>query len=470
MIAYSSTAPVYSRSFDSDTTDFKEANNNRISINVAGLHYETYGSTLARFPNTLLGCPQKRGKYYDTEKDEYRFPHANRIAFDFILFYYQSGGKLVFPVDLSEDIFLEEVRFFEIEQTVELKCQTDESAISSDITLRAEEPEAELRHNTTRESIWTSLTTWTTTSAKIITWLCIGIIIFYVAIFCLKTVPKFRAKSTSDICANEQPPEVFNRTDGINTRENAGFDLGLFWSICEKICIIWFLLEFVLRIVSSPSKKKYFLSGAAVADFMAFFPYFALTILQCHLDKMNETVLKVFEKFLSFLTIFCLLKLARYSFGLRLVWLTLRSSLNELLLLVYCVLISVVVFSSLMYYLDDSKDFQSIPGSSWFVVITMTTVGYGDVVPVTGSGKFVGALCGLFGVTYLMALPTTVIVSNFSRFYQKTKMAKAGKKLKRKTGEPAKRSLMRREALQRWISNFQTVTRKRRYKDRENKS
>ena len=79
----------------------------------------------------------------------------------------------------------------------------------------------------------------------------------------------------------------------------------------------------------------------------------------------------------------------------------------------------------------------------------------------------------IFGVTYLMALPTTVIVSNFSRFYQKIKMIKTtGKKSKRKPEEPRRRSLMRRESLQRWISNFQTVTRKRvrRYKGQENNS
>lgn len=462
MINYSSSAPVYSRSFDSNTVDFNETNNSRISINVAGLHYETYENTLARYPETLLGCSEKRAKYYDPVRDEYRFPHANRIAFDFILFYYQSGGKLVFPVDLPENVFLEEVKFFEMDKTAELKWQTEHSAFSSDSPLL--QLQGRSRNNktnrTTRESLWAALTTWTSTPAKIMSWLCIGFITSYVAIFCLKTLPEFRAKYPSDICANEQPVKTYNSTYRLNAQKQSDFDLALFWSVCEKICTVWFLLEFMLRIVSSPSKKNYFLSGAAIADSIAFLPYFALIILQCHVRWTNKPAqFHVLERTLKFFTVSCLLKLARYSFGLRLVWLTLRSSVNELLLLIYCVLISVVVFSSLLYYVEDSPDFQSIPGSFWFAIITMTTVGYGDVVPVTIIGKIIGALCGLFGVTYLMALPTTVIVSNFSRFYQKTKHAKAKNSLTRQTSkESGQRSLMRRESLQRWISNFQTVT------------
>ena len=484
MITYSGSATVYNRTFDSETetetVDSEAVNNNRIAINVAGLHYETYESTLSRFPETLLGCPQKRAKYYNPARDEYHFPFINRIAFDFILFFYQSGGKLVFPVDLSEDVFLEEVKFFELEQTAEAKCQTDEAVLSCDVPLlhgsRRKKTAYGNSSATTQQKIWASLTTWISVSAKVMSWLCISVITVYVTIFCVKTLPEFNLNSHSNVCAYEQSTEVgnvtysdtsaFPSTSHYNIRKGSGFDVALFWSVCEKLCISWFLLEFILRAASSPNRKDYFTSGAAVTDFMSFLPYFVLVIL-CHANPEGSTAFKVLERLLNFFTVFCILKLARYSSGLRLVWLTLRSSLNELVLLLYCVLISVVVFSSFVYFMEDNKDFRSIPGCFWYTVITMTTVGYGDVVPVTIGGKLVGAFCGLFGVTYLMALPTTVIVSNFSRFYQKTKMAKTGKTMTKQnevSEEPGQRSLMRRESLQRWISTFQTVTEKRRYR------
>lgn len=480
MITYSSSAPVYNRSFDSETetetVDSEAASNNRIAINVAGLHYETYESTLSRFPETLLGCPQKRAKYYDPTRDEYHFPFINRIAFDFILFFYQSGGKLIFPVDLSEDVFLEEVKFFELEQTAEVKCQTNEAVLASEVPFLHEGRQKTTTYAndnssaTTRQKIWASLTTWVSVSAKLMSWLCISVIIAYVALFCVKTLPEFHLNSFFSACAYEQSAEVVNTTHSLitsNSRKYSAFDVGLFWSVCEKLCISWFLVEFILRAGSSPNRKNYFMSGAAITDVMSFLPYFTLVVLQCHASPMakGSTAFIVIVRLLKFLTVFCILKLARYSSGLRLVWLTLRSSLNELVLLLYCVLISVVVFSSFLFFVEDNKDFQSIPGCFWYTVITMTTVGYGDVVPFTVGGKIVGALCGLFGVTYLMALPTTVIVSNFSRFYQKTKMAKTGKTVTKQTEvgeEPGQRSLMRRESLQRWISTFQTVTGKRR--------
>lgn len=71
-------------------------NEERVVINVSGLYYETYLRTLNQFPNTLLGNPQKRNKFYNPQRDEYFFDR-NRPSFDAILYYYQSGGRLRRP-------------------------------------------------------------------------------------------------------------------------------------------------------------------------------------------------------------------------------------------------------------------------------------------------------------------------------------------------------------------------------------
>ena len=82
----------------------------------SGMYFETYAETLARFPTTLLGSYKTRRYYYNTHREEYFFDR-NRLAFDAVLFYYQSGGILACPPGVGEDIFTEELAFFQIKDT-----------------------------------------------------------------------------------------------------------------------------------------------------------------------------------------------------------------------------------------------------------------------------------------------------------------------------------------------------------------
>uniref|UniRef100_A0A914DS14 Ion transport domain-containing protein n=1 Tax=Acrobeloides nanus TaxID=290746 RepID=A0A914DS14_9BILA len=82
--------------------------------------------------------------------------------------------------------------------------------------------------------------------------------------------------------------------------------------------------------------------------------------------------------------------------------------------------IALVLFSSGVYFAEQNEPnskFTSIPASFWFVLATMTTVGYGDLVPTGTYGKIVGSCCALIGVLTL-ALPVPIIVSNFKLFYR----------------------------------------------------
>ncbi|KAL5968466.1 Potassium voltage-gated channel subfamily A member 10, partial [Taenia solium] len=115
--------------------------------------------------------------------------------------------------------------------------------------------------------------------------------------------------------------------------------------------------------------------------------------------------------------------LSRHSKGLQVLAKTMVTSGRELTLLLFFLIVCVVLFATAVYYTEiDSRpnSFTSIPDSFWWAVVTMTTVGYGDMHPKTTLGKFVGCLCAVAGVLTI-ALPVPVIVSNFNYFYMKEK-------------------------------------------------
>ena len=89
-------------------------------------------------------------------------------------------------------------------------------------------------------------------------------------------------------------------------------------------------------------------------------------------------------------------------------------------------MLGIVIFASLVYYAEriqanPHNDFNSIPLGLWWALVTMTTVGYGDMAPKTYVGMFVGALCALAGVLTI-ALPVPVIVANFAMYYSHTQV------------------------------------------------
>ena len=169
--------------------------------------------------------------------------------------------------------------------------------------------------------------------------------------------------------------------------------------------------------MSSLNKKSIRLNAAPPFSFSI---DLVLAQMASHLE--NADVLEFF----SIIRILRLFKLTRHSPGLKILLQTFRASSKELMLLVFFLVLGIIIFASLVYYAEriqpnPHNDFNSIPLGLWWALVTMTTVGYGDMVPKTYLGMFVGALCALGGVL-TVALPVPVIVSNFEMYYSHTQV------------------------------------------------
>lgn len=372
----------------------------RIVINVSGMIFETREETLARFPNSLLGSLGKRNTYYIPESNEYFF-NRNRTAFEAILYFYQSHGRLRRPSEVPMRIFKQEIEFFELGEDILHKMMINEGYI--------EESKPLLPTNTLQRKLWEL---FEHPDTSLVATILVLFSIFMIVAAVLSSIIESSVKQDylmQPVSYDENPNEASTAVGSVRTTKDP-------WFLLEVIFNSWFTLEFLIRLFASPNKCQFLTGLLNVVDLVAVLPFYITLALDS--SKSNSvTVLRV----LRIIRVFRMFKLSRYSRSLQVIGYCVRESIRELGLLVLCLFLSVVVSSSLLYYAElghKGTYFTSVPETFWFSIQTITTIGYGDMVPKTALGKLLSAVCALFGAITL-ALPVLTFVSNFNKLYYK---------------------------------------------------
>ncbi|KAJ6664408.1 hypothetical protein lerEdw1_007065 [Lerista edwardsae] len=201
--------------------------------------------------------------------------------------------------------------------------------------------------------------------------------------------------------------------------------------ILETVCVAWFSFEFVLRFIQAESKCTFLKTPLNIIDILAILPFYISLIVDTastkNSNKPGGTVgnkylerVGLVLRFLRALRILYVMRLARHSLGLQTLGLTVRRCTREFGLLLLFLCVAMALFSPLVYLAESEMgakhEFTSVPSSYWWAVISMTTVGYGDMVPRSIPGQVV-ALSSILSGILLMAFPVTSIFHTFSRSY-----------------------------------------------------
>ncbi len=185
-------------------------------------------------------------------------------------------------------------------------------------------------------------------------------------------------------------------------------DYGQLLGTIEWGVIIFFTVEYFLRIYSARKRKNYIFSLYGIIDFIAIFPAF----LAIFFSPLHYMVL--FRTFRIF-RIFRVLKLLSFLKEESTLITSLKKSFPKIIIFLVFILVFSTIFASFMYLIEGPENgFTDIPTSIYWTIVTLTTVGYGDLVPVTHIGKTMASLLMISGYG-VIAVPTGIVLSEYNK-------------------------------------------------------
>tara|TARA_B110000091_G_scaffold182078_1_gene199873 strand:- start:1107 stop:1934 length:828 start_codon:yes stop_codon:yes gene_type:complete len=181
-----------------------------------------------------------------------------------------------------------------------------------------------------------------------------------------------------------------------------------FLNVSEWIITILFSIEYILRVISIKKPLKYIFSFYGIIDLLSTIPkYLSFVIVGSH----NLAALRA----LRLLRVFRILKLARYVGASNKLLVALRTSKAKIAVFLFFVVIVCVILGTIMYMIEGEENgFTNIPKSIYWAIVTLTTVGFGDIAPQTPFGQLIASIIMILGYG-IIAIPTGIISSEMTK-------------------------------------------------------
>ncbi|CAN9500947.1 unnamed protein product [Ophioblennius macclurei] len=419
-----------------DTPNVKQENRQawerNINLNVGGKVFQIPKQSAAQYPNTRIGslalCTDRTKLLtlcddYSVRENEFFFDR-DPAFFHHVCHFYASGVLWIIremcPINFEEEIeywglSLRDTQlccwmvFEEKVDEVKDNLKVEKELLAEIETKYDNEGFKDMFLGDVRRAVWNTMeNTYSSTLAKAFTVVSNLFVLFSIVAMSLNTVEELKVYRINDKTHME-------------------------W--VEIITIVFFTFEYVIRLATTPNMAMFLKSGLNFVDMVSVMPYFVQIISEAFADaedvnaqedlKALARVSKVSHvlKVVKLLRIFRILKLARHSTGMRAFGFTLRQCYQQACCIFLFIAMGIFTFSALLHSAErETKEspISSIPYAWWWAAVSISTVGYGDVVPVTILGRLVAFGCISFGII-LNGMPISFLFNKFSDYYSKLK-------------------------------------------------
>jgi voltage-gated potassium channel len=183
---------------------------------------------------------------------------------------------------------------------------------------------------------------------------------------------------------------------------------GFYFRVAEWTVTSLFTVEYVARLLSAEDAKRYATSFFGIVDLLAIAPvYLSLLFAGAHFLTVVRS--------LRLLRVFRILKLTEYIGEAAVLRVALRESVRKITVFIFAVFTIVIIVGALMYQIEgEAHGFTSIPTAMYWAIVTVTTVGYGDILPTTVAGRILASLLMIIGYG-IIAVPTGIVTFEFAR-------------------------------------------------------
>ncbi|XP_030272241.1 potassium voltage-gated channel subfamily V member 2-like [Sparus aurata] len=411
--------------------------NYMININVGGKPYQIAYKTAAKYPKTRIGRLATYTDHnmkldlcddYTVINNEYFFDRDPDVFHSIFNFY--RTGVLWIKDELCPRNFLEEINYWGVRIKNTHRCcrisfEERQDDLNEQLKIQRElEAEVEIEENEElfhdmflgqkRRAIWNLMEKpFSSIKAKLMAVASSVFVLISLVAMTLNTVEEMQYRTATG--------QLSGKT---------------YWEHVESMCIAFFTMEYLLRLVSTPELKAFSRSVLNTVDLIAILPQYVQAILEFFDNEENymkheadmQAVGQVGKlgqvlRIMRLMRIFRILKLARHSTGLRAFGFTLRQCYQQVGCLFLFIAMGIFSFSAMVYTVEHDMpqtNFTSIPHAWWWAAVSISTVGYGDVYPETILGRLFAFICIAFGII-LNGLPISILFNKFSDYYSKLK-------------------------------------------------